>query len=323
MNKRLLTQACGWTVHSNIAPSIMKKSIHAAEDFIQLQHPSIRYVCRERIKDTALTYFDPHRKGAEAAKFDVPYTVERLPRSVSSQVSDKLKLAQSIEQHGLLAYAPKVYTTIDEAIQSGGDPQRLMFVKSRLGAGGFQVSCVKHSDLGSIEKFDSSYIIQEGVQNPALFLKRKVVLRFYLFVFDGAVYISRHGVVIAHGKDYDPTSTDYKIHVQHNGRDADTLRFPLYKLPHNDAWFEELRGLAHNVLPVLENMRKRSTLFYYGFIGADAIPCEDGTVKLIEFNMQPSLEKPPLVDTVYVPVFSSVLLMAVAGLNDNTWIKIS
>jgi prolyl 4-hydroxylase len=315
-------QAYGWEAHSNIAPSILEKCIYAAEDFIQLQQPAIRYVCHERIKRTAFTYIDPHKKGTTEPELTQPFSIWRLPRTITSEVSDKLKLAKKVEQHGLFNYAPRAYTTLDAAIESKGDPDRLMFIKARGGAGGLQVSCVKHSELSAIGKLKPGYIIQEGVQNPALFLNRKTVLRFYLLVFDGAVYISKHGVVIAHGKDYDPTSTDYKIQIQHNGAGKATIRFPFYKLPQNDVWFEQLKALTRGVLPVLEGMRKRSTLFHYGFIGADGIPCEDGTVKLIEFNMQPALDRPPLVDSVYVPVFSSVMLMTVAGLNDNTWVKI-
>lgn len=325
MNKNPLVHLHDWKVYTNRARSIVEPSIRAAESFIQTQHAAIRYVCHKYIQQTTLTYYDTYRGNGKPSvpepEVDTPFAVRLLPRPITNQLSDKVKLARSIAEHNLFEYAPKTYFSLDEATQSGGDPNRLLFVKLRSGTRGEHVSCVKYSELPSLE-LSPDHIIQEGINNPALFMNRKTVFRFYIFIFDGAVYISKHGVVIVHGEDYDPNSTDYKIHVQHNGEGAEPIKFPLAHLPYSHTWIDALKNLTRALLPVLEVARKDSSLFRYLLIGADGMPCEDGKVRLIEMNAHPSLVRAPMIEPVYVPVFSSMMLMVVPGLNDNTWVRI-
>jgi hypothetical protein len=216
---------------------------------------------------------------------------------------------------------------LKDALNAEGDPDRLMFVKLRSGTRGENVMCIKHRDLeslGASQAFTHNHhLIQEEIKNPVLMFNRKTVFRFYILLFDKSVYVSRHGVVVMHGEDYNPTDPNYKAHVQHNGVGNTAVRFPFFKLPYNDVWFEELKKLTQALRPVLDVATSETSMFSYLLIGADAIPCEDGRTRLIELNTHPALIKPPMVEPVYVPVFSSTMLMTVAGLNDNTWVKIT
>jgi hypothetical protein len=326
MKPKSFLQVGDWKVYTNRARSITEPSIHAAENYLSTQHPTIQRFCNHQITNTTFTYYDtyvgPGKPALVEPEVDTENAVRILARPITNQLADKVKLARSIEAHNLFDHAPKTYFSVEDAIASGGDPNRLMFVKLRSGTRGEHVSCVKHSDLATLSGLTKDHIIQEGINNPALYFNRKVVFRFYIFIFNKQVFISKHGVVIAHGEEYDPNNTDYKIHVQHNGQGAEPLRFPFYGLPGHEVWMEKLKDLSRALLPVLETARNASSLFRYIVLGVDGIPCTDEKVRLVEINAHPSLIKPPMVEPVYVPMFSSVMLMTVAGLNDNTWVKI-
>ena len=316
-----------WQGYSNNVRSIIETSIECAEEFIQLQHPVIQDHCHAAIRSTLFAYFDTYRTPGKPHYIEPEMTRERavrlMPRSMMNRIGDKHYLAKMIDEAGLQDVAPKTYYTLEDAVNSGGDPERLMFIKGRAGTRGEQVWCVKHADLHKEEVVKNNHIIQENISNPALFYNRKAVFRFYILIYDKQIFISKHGVVVVHGADYDPSVIDHEIHVQHNGQGSEAVRFPFFKLPYMDMWFEHLKTLIRNLLPILEPVRQRSTRYNYLVIGADGLPCMDEKVRLIEFNTIPSLIKPPMVEPVYAPMFGSMMLLTVTGLNDNTWIKIT
>jgi hypothetical protein len=325
-NKNLLIQVRDWKVYTNRARAIIEPSILAAEQYLGMQHPTIQQFCNKQIRDTTLTYFDTYqgvdKPSLTEPEVDTPIAVRMSPRPITNQLSDKLKLAKSIEEHQLFAFAPRTYFSKEEAAASAGDPERLLFIKLRSGTRGEHVVCVKHKDLAGLDFVTKHHIIQEEISNPTLLLGRKFVLRFYIFIFNQQIFLSKHGVVVIHGEPYDKNSTDYKIHIQHNGEGVSAIRVPFYKLPDMSMWFEKLKGLTSALQPVLEVARKDSSLFRYLVIGADAIPCQDGTVRLVEFNTHPSIVNEPMVTPVYVPMFSSVMLAVVAGIYNDSFVKI-
>lgn len=325
--ERLSFQIGEWNGYANRARSIIEESIAVANDFIGMQHPAIQDHCHTAIRNTSFVYFDTYRKPGKPRYIEPEMkrnrVVRLMPRTSMAGLGDKFTLAKRIDEANLQHVAPKTYYSLGEAMASGGDPERLMFIKSRAGTRGEQVWCVKHGDLAKEQVVKNNHIIQENINNPALFFNRKAVFRFYIFIHNKQIFISKHGVVVVHGADYDPSITDHKVHVQHNGQGLEAVRFPFFKLPYMDTWFDQLKDLTKSLLPILEPIRKNSTLYNYLVIGADGIPCVDEKVRLIEFNMIPSLIKPPMVEPVYAPMFGSVMLLTVTGLNDNSWVKIS
>lgn len=317
-----------WEGYVNRARPIIETCVDMADEFIQMQHPVIQNFCHTAISKTSFTYFDPYRR-ADKPRFIEPtpkrdIAVRVLPRSaVTNGLADKKTLAQMIAKHNLSDIAPVTYLSMKSALAVGGDPDRLMFIKLRNGTRGENVWCTKYADLGKEKIIEGQHIIQENISNPALFYNRKTMFRFYLFIYNKQIFLSKHGVVVVHGADYDPSVTDHKIHVQHNGQGLEAIRFPFFKLPYMDVWFDQIKDLSRKVLPILERVRKESSLHRYLVIGADGIPCTDDKVRLIEFNTFPSLIKPPMIEPVYAPMLSSVMLMTVTGLNDNTWVKLT
>ena len=313
-------------MHTNLANAIIEPSICAAEEFISTQHPAIQYVCNNHIRDTTLTYHDTFQGNNEPPlsepEVNTRIAVRMIGRNITNALADKVKFGRAVKEHSLLDYSPQTYFSKEEAIGSAGDPERLLFVKLRSGTRGENVVCVKHKELNTVADFKDTHIIQEGIQNPVLYYGRKVVFRYYIFIFNKKIFISRHSGLIVHGDQYDPTVTDYKVHVQHNGKDSQAIRLPLEDIPNGKWWMDRIKETTTAFLPVLEAARRDSSLFRYLIIGADGIPCIDNKVRLIEMNTHPAMVKPPLVDRVYVPVFSSMMLMTVAGINNGTWIQI-
>lgn len=324
-SNKFITKYLDWTAHSNRASAIIMPSIMAAQDFIQLQHPQVQEFCFNQIRNTTFLYFDTYhgvgKPPYEVPTIDTDIAVQTLPRPIINPLGDKEIFARSIVATNLIDHATRTYFSKEEALSVGGNPDRLMFIKGRSGTRGEQVSCVKFSDLANTE-VASNQIIQEEVSNPALYYGRKVVFRYYIIPFDRSIYISKHALVIVHGKEYDSTSIDYKIHVQHNGDDNEAIRIPLNKLPNGQEWFASIVNLTKALLPILDKTRRASSLFHYLIIGADAIPCMDGKTRIVELNIYPNLLNPAMRDAVYVPVMSSVMLKTVAGLDNGSWLKI-
>ena len=324
-SSKYMTSLMDWNVVSNRAGPIIKPAIMMAQDFIQLQHPTIQEVCTHRIRNTMFYYFDTYR-GKDKPPYETPpvttnAAVQTLPRSIANGLGDKVTFARNIAEANLIDHATTTYFTKEEALSVGGNPDRIMFVKGRAGTRGEQVSCMKFSELVNAE-IKNTHIIQEEIANPVLYYGRKVVFRYYIIPYDNEIYISRHALVIVHGQEYDPASTEYKVHIQHNGNDNEAVRIPLNKLPNGREWFESITHLTRALLPVLSKIRRASSLFRYLIIGADAIPCADGKTRIVELNIYPNLTNPAMRDEVYVPVMSSVLLKAVAGLDNGSWVKI-
>jgi len=93
-------------------------------------------------------------------------------------------------------------------------------------------------------------------------------------------------------------------------------------VPDHDYWFEKIADAAKVLTPVFEKARKESSLFRFILLGADGLPYLDDCVRVLEFNTFPNMVNNAQEDPVYAPVLSSVLLLTVAGLNDNAWVGI-
>ena len=113
-----------------------------------------------------------------------------------------------------------------------------------------------------------------------------MVFRFFILLHNKQVFLNRNSFAVVHGVEYDSNSTAYEIQVQHHGENGNqVIRFPLRDLPQYDDYINRLTILTNKILPVLDNVRTASSENSYILLGADCIPCQDGTVKLGDMNV--------------------------------------
>lgn len=314
----------GWKVHSNRVANIVERAIHIAEQFIDTQSPAIQYVCQEQIRKTTFSWFDTYAGAGQAMEDEpehfTPVSINILERKHTNYLGNKLKLAQSFQEKNIKSHIPVTHFSTAEAL-AYGESDRVLFVKNSVGTRGEGVSCIRSKQLPEFE-LPKNYIIQEAVSNLMLFDERKMVLRYYILIYNKCVYIQRKGVAIVHGPKYDADSIDYKVQVQHNGPDVVKDSYPLSDLPQYGYFFNKIIEATKAISPVFEKARQQSSLFRFILIGADGLPCTDDCVRVLEFNTYPNMVNNKQEDPVYAPVLSSVLLLTVAGINDNSWVKL-
>jgi len=314
----------GWRVHTNRVWSLVKPAISLADQYLRTQHPTIQQFCHEQLRNTTLSFFDTypgkHVLREAEPEHHTPISINILERKYTNYLADKIALARRVQKNDLQDYHPISHFTKQQALEYS-DKDRVLFIKERSGTRGEGVSCVRSTDLETTE-VPATCVIQESVSNLVLHNKRKLVIRFYILIYNQCVYINRNGVAIVHGFDYDPESTEHRVQVQHNGKDAVIDRFPFPQHPAYDYWFNKTVESVREFAPIFDDARKQSSLFRYSLIGADGLPCTDERMRLLEFNTYPNMMKPPMETPVYIPVFSSLLLYTMAGINNDSWVRV-
>ena len=313
-----------WRVHTNRVWSLVKPAIDLADQYLRTQHPAIQQFCQEQLRKTTLSFFDTYPgkllPSEEEPEHHTPISINILERKHTNYLADKLSLAKRVQKNKLEDYHPITHFSKQQALEYS-DKDRVLFIKERAGTRGEGVSCVRSTELDKADMPDTC-IIQESVSNLVLFANRKLVIRFYVLIYNQCVYINRNGVAIVHGFDYDPESTDHKVQIQHNGKDAVIDRYPFPQHPAYDYWFEKIAESVKAFAPIFDDARKQSSLFRYLLIGADGLPCTDERLRILEFNTYPNMMKPPMETPVYIPVFSSLLLYTMAGINNDSWVRV-
>lgn len=313
-----------WKVHSNRVANIVERAIHIADQYIQMQSPAIQYVCQEQIRKTTFSWFDTYPGGGQPLEEEpehfTPISINVIERKHTNYLGNKLQLAQVLLDKKICSHVPITHFSSAQAM-AYREQDRVLFVKSSVGTRGEGVRCIRSSQLTEFV-LPKNYIIQESVSNLRLFDERKMVFRFYILIFNKCVYIQRKGVTIVHGPKYDADSIDYKVQIQHNGPDVVKDSYPFSDIPEYGYWFDKLVEAAKAVSPVFERARQESSLFRFILMGADGLPCLDDCVRVLEFNTYPNMVNNAQEDPVYAPVLASVLLLTVAGINDNSWVRI-
>jgi prolyl 4-hydroxylase len=313
-----------WRVHTNRVWTLVKPAIDLADQYLRTQHPAIQQFCQEQLRKTTLSFFDTypgkHLPREEEPEHHTPISINILERKHTNYLADKYALARRVQKNKLEDYHPITHFSKQQALEYS-DKDRVLFIKERAGTRGEGVRCVRSTELEQADMPDSC-IIQESVSNLVLFANRKLVIRFYILIYNQCVYINRNGVAIVHGFDYDPESTEHRVQIQHNGKDAVIDRYPFPQHPSYEYWFEKTVESIKAFAPIFDDARKESSLFRYLLIGADGLPCTDERMRLLEFNTYPNMMKPPMETPVYIPVFSSLLLYTMAGINNNSWVRV-
>jgi hypothetical protein len=171
-----------------------------------------------------------------------------------------------------------------------GDPCALFFVKNAQGTKGNGMRVVTRDELLSVQLL-TSQVIQQAVQYLTLVNGRKFVVRFYILIHDGKLFLHRRCVMVIHGFPYQCNSIDSKVQIVHDFDDPASKAhlMPLNSMPQGTQWHKAIAQRVMEILPVLQPLIHATSQDCYAFIGGDALIDHTGDAKLIELNPFPAM----------------------------------
>jgi len=242
--------------------------------------------------------------------------LQLIDRRISNPLANKGSLARLLRQHRLEHLAPPTFESIAEALALQPEDCAVWYFKSIHGTGGKGMFCVARQDL-PMQVLPPDFILQAGVRDIELDAGRKFTTRIYLLLWQNQVYLYDNGFTVTHGRDYDPSSTDYAVQIDHRGyeRADGTVKItPGRRQPLFQRFFPALRQLAQDLWPVLGDCLAATSPDHYLILGVDTLLCRDGSVKLIEINTAPNFIHSPEVNAeVNGPFFEAVIRTLLGG----------
>jgi hypothetical protein len=281
-------------------------------------------ILKERLDSLAISYIDtqPILSGKSRVAIDslpkrIKHVAMLIPRKVvTDTVGDKRRFGRLAKQAGVEGVVvPRTFESAAEALNALGSPTKspnsdLMFIKLTSGSGGKEVEPIATKDLakflharGGLKRGE---LIQEGVEPLALHNGRKLVIRSYFIVYDGALYVCHHAGAIVHGLQFDSAESLYEVHVGH--KHPDTIMEDLYEVTGESSgtkWMAAIIVAAKQAGPMFEKVVKASakdSLRYHVF-GVDVLPKTTGDVMFVESNIFPYVPD----DAHHVRAYASVL----------------
>jgi len=244
----------------------------------------------------------------------IPMKYKLMERKLTLPLEHKKKLASRLREHDICD--PMVYFSIKEVPQIKG---KLWYVKNPVKTGGAYMSVVPYRKLKSV--FKSNYIIQEAVTDLTLIDNRKFTIRAYVLAVNKKIFLFPNAVVVIHGPQYDPKSTDHEVQINHKKQ----RRLILSQLSFHSQVMMKLMIEVPRIFRVFPELRTAPPTDYCLF-GVDYLLTSKLELKLIEINDIPNFVHPQDFDNLLVvPMFRSLLytVKRMKDLNEYKFIEVS
>lgn len=246
----------------------------------------------EAIKNQAVLYWDssknnPRNKTPEPFTNSPVRTFKLVNRASILPLADKGRLPVLLKQYGIDNLGPETFFSIEEASQSDHD---FFYIKNRYLTAGQGIRCVSREDLKN-EDLSDSEVIQAAINNIKTLNNRKFTIRGYVLLAANGLAVYPSGIVVIHGVDYSPLSTDYEVQIQHTGyndRKSPVKMASTEQLDIANDFTTALNKLVVHLSPILLPICSMAKADEYAILGVDLLPTEDGEFKLIEINAFPN-----------------------------------
>jgi prolyl 4-hydroxylase len=227
-------------------------------------------------------YFDTHQ--GKTPPEGVEINLQLMERKKTVPLDNKALLAKRLINQGICD--PMVYFNVADVPR---DQNTLWYVKDPLSTGGKSIQVVKYNELKNA--FKTGHIIQAAIKDICVAESRKFTLRVYILVYRNQIYLYPDGIMVIHGLNYHPESTDYSVQVDHTG----------YADPGSTV---EMRPFSsyHLYLPFMINIAETAPRIFQAFsdlldgdssryclFGLDYLCRKNRTVALVEINDRPNL----------------------------------
>ncbi|CAK0808674.1 unnamed protein product, partial [Prorocentrum cordatum] len=220
-----------------------------------------------------------------------PRRVGLIDVSVTEEFDDKGALARNLQAAGCEEAFPPTFFGIDEALRATSEAacSTVFFLKPPCETGGGGIELVTRAQLAAGHTVPGGRIIQQCVQDLETIEGRKFVMRFFLVVHDGGLYLHRRGMTIVHSKPYDRESVDFDVQCHRSFADGGGQLLVSHELPGFDGRYAAIRRRVVQILPALQPLLDASSAECYTIIGGDAVIESTGEARLIELNMYPNM----------------------------------
>jgi len=230
-----------------------------------------------------LLYFDTF--GGKQAPENVRIGTQLMPRVHTACLNQKQLLASRLTDAGISS--PRHYFQPE---QVPDEPDSFWYVKSGKGTAGKEVWICQRPEIARY--FQPGFLIQEALENIALFNGKKFTLRVYVLVHHNMVYWYPEGFLVLHAPDYDREVPDSRMHFNHSGymdRLSDVQLLPTRYYTGYRVLEPTLVDLLQKVFgmfaPELDETRNGNS---YCLFGLDLLVLADHQVALLEINDRPS-----------------------------------
>ena len=261
-----------------------------------------------------ITYFDnnviSNRKVKELLeikriKEKKPKIFKIMPATTTWRIDDKREFCRIMKGSNHL---PITYLNIDlfRKDMSRYHDNKIFFSKKRGGTGGKAVKCYTKKELETTY-VEPDAIIQEGLMNIDLYMKKKYVIRSYILLYKKKSYLHKSCFFVLHGKEYDANSTDYDIQINHNGYNDSKKKVELKEFKYlypdkpgmKELIFKKLKDASKEMITRFKDTRSSSSETDFIILGMDSILVYENeklNIKFIECNRFPNIRHNDLIN---------------------------
>lgn len=213
----------------------------------------------------------------------VPVDLTLIERKNTVALDNKALLAKRLIEHQCCD--PMVYFDLDDVAQN----DKLWYIKDPLASAGESIVVAKYNELK--DHFKSGYIIQEAITDVCLVDSKKFTLRIYILVYQNQIYLYPDGIMIIHGLNYDPNSTDYAVQVDHRGYTTSGSKVQMKPFSTYHLYVPFMINIAHTAPQIFQSFGDllSADSSRYCLFGLDYLCRQNKTVALIEVNDRPNL----------------------------------
>lgn len=231
-----------------------------------------------------LLYFD--RYGGKQPPQGLTAARRLIDRARTIPLAHKLQLARTLVAND--RHFPRHYFHPDAVPPAANS---WWYVKDPLSTGGKRVwLCRPHEVAGY---FQQDYLIQEAIQEVALYLGRKFTIRTYVLVYDNIVYWYPDSILILHGAPYQPDIPDPQAHFSHGGYLQSDSKIRLIPSMEYRQYFKLEMPIIETIQDVFglygQELGKSNPPGSFCLFGIDLLQCADGRIALVEINDRPNM----------------------------------
>lgn len=247
-------------------------------------------------------YFDGYGGKQAPECNEVGFTL--IDRRLTIPLDNKSSMAKTLMRAGLKK--PMTYFDVDSV---PADHKGLWFVKNPLATAGKELYCVSRDEIAGC--FQDGFIIQEAIDDLDVINGKKFTLRAYALVCRGSVYLYPEGVIVVHGKDFDPQDKSAESQYLHDGymrADSPVKMLAFSDYQHYSTVLENLKlTVAMSFLPFRDKLLDGRDSTYCLF-GVDILVESSLNTVLVEINDRPNLVHTQAINNhVSVPVIQAMM----------------
>ncbi|KAL3913310.1 MAG: hypothetical protein SGARI_000720 [Bacillariaceae sp.] len=318
--------SCGlWVAYNRGYLNTWEEIDRTLERWVQLDSDKREQPFRDAIETIGFSYIDGwqgHRlawveSDDEQGLESVFKVVDR--KHTELQYNDKRGFAMIAKAAGVEGdLVPRTFFTKQEAMEKiSPDDVDVLFVKDVTGTFGRGISLISFEELKEL-LLPKYHIIQEGLtRNLALVNGTRVTVRGHFVIMGGRIFCHHRGFVQVHTAQFDPQSKSRDVQVSHQDYTTFNLdmRFPrstpaflnetvvghtwkagyfdLESVQNGTKWMQNIVNMGPKLGQMWEPIVRMTQAdpSRFAFWGADLIPMEDGSFKMLEINTYPAFKR--------------------------------